>query len=290
MHFNSEFWTKPARLKLIDDATRGRVTLVESAVFGMLQGVFEWLPISSTGELYIIMTEIFGYAPRAAADLSFFLHIGTVCSAILYFRGDVKKILVGLCSYKPGYGDGTSKLLSFLIISTLLSGALGYLIFSYVSEAAFSGEFLLGVVGIALIATGIILKMSQQTGTRDHGSLTLRDTVLLGAVQAFSAIPGLSRSGLTISAFLMRGYTATESLRLSFLMGIPAILAAQAGILVIYGLPKAGPADLAVGLMLSFAFGYASIRFLMGLAARVRFWWFAIIMGAVALLSFAGLF
>lgn len=265
------------------------MTVAESAVFGMLQGVFEWLPISSTGELFIIMTELFGYAPRAASDLSFFLHIGTVCSATLYFRGDIKKILVGLRDYKPGYNDKTSKLLSFLIISTLVSGALGYVIFRYVAEVALSGEFLLGVVGIALIVTGILLKISKQTGTKSHDSLTLWDTVLLGIVQAFSAIPGLSRSGLTISTFLMRGYTATESLRLSFLMGIPAILAAQVGILAIYGLPQVGPVDLAVGLALSFAFGYISIRLLMGIAARVRFWWFAIIMGSIALFSFVGL-
>ncbi len=266
------------------------MSVVESAVFGILQGIFEWLPISSTGELVIIMTEFFGYSPRDAAELSFFLHVGTVGSAALYLRGDIRRIFAGLPGYRPNYRNANNRITSFLIISTMLSGALGYVVFSYAEKYAFSGEVLLGLVGIALIITGIILKISRQSGTKTIESLTLKDTIILGAVQAMSAVPGLSRSGLTVSALLLRGYTAHESLRLSFLMGIPAILAAQAGIILIYGLPKAEPADLAVGLALSFAAGYGSIRLLVGIASRVRFWWFAIIIGSLALLSFVGLF
>lgn len=262
----------------------------ESAILGMLQGILEWLPISSTGELVIIMTQFLGYDPQDAADLSFFLHLGTVGSAALYLRRDIVRILGGVRHYRPGYGRPADGVITFLAVSTILSGAMGFLIFRYAADAAISGEFLLGMVGVALIATGIVLYASKkQIGTRTADSLTLRDTVLLGAVQAFSAIPGLSRSGVTISALLMRGYSAQESLRLSFLMGIPAILAAQVGLLLVYGPPDAAPVDLLVGLAFSFAFGYASIRILVGIASRVSFWWFAIIVGSVALLSFAGM-
>ena len=267
------------------------MALAESAIFGMLQGVFEWLPISSTGELVIIMTGIFGYAPQDAADLSFFLHMGTAGSAALYLRRDIARILRGLPRYRPGYSKPENSIITFLIVSTLISGALGFAVFGLAADAdAISGELLLGLVGVALIATGIMLYISKQTGAKTAESLTLRDTVILGVAQAFSAIPGLSRSGVTVCALLMRGYAATDALRLSFLMGIPAILAAQAGLLLMYGMPDASTQDLVVGLAFSFAFGYASIRVLMGVATRVSFWWFAIIMGCIALLSFVGLF
>ena len=275
------------------------MTLAESAVFGMLQGVLEWLPISSTGELVIIMTGLFGYAPRDAADLSFFLHLGTAGSAVLYLRRDIARILRSARGYRPGYGNPADGMITFLVISTLLSGALGFSVFALAADAgAASGEFLLGLVGIALIATGIILYATKRrqgpaayvAGLKSAASLTFRDTILLGVVQAFSALPGLSRSGVTVSALLLRGYSAPEALRLSFLMGIPAVLTAQAGLLLVYGLPDAEPAELVVGLALSFAFGYLSMRVLVGIAGRVSFWWFAIIMGCVALLSFAGLF
>ena len=311
------------------------MSVIESAIFGILQGVFEWLPISSTGELMIIMIEFFGYAVDEAISLSLFLHIGTSCSAVLYFRKDVVGILYGLRHYHPGYGahpfsskDNTGTkhvaniirkdaLITFLVISTIISGALGYIIFRYTSEAisgeillgvvgypgvyfeiplmfTISGEILLGVVGVALIATGIIQRLSSSsskpTGTRTSESIGIQDTILLGIVQAFSAIPGLSRSGLTVSAFLMRGYTASESLRLSFLMGIPAILAAQAGIIAIRGLPQMDHTEMLVALTFSFVFGYLFIRILIGLASRIPFWIFTICIGSLALLSFVGLF
>lgn len=280
----------PVRLELIVLFLIRPMDYAESAIFGMLQGVLEWLPVSSTGELVIVMTGLFGYAPQDAASLSFFLHIGTVGSAALYLRRDIADILRGLRHYRPGYcTTPRNSIITFLLVSTLTSGALGFVIFDYASQSAFSGEFLLGLVGVALIATGIILYISKQKDTKSADSLTLYDTVLLGVVQAFSVIPGLSRSGITVSALLMRGYSATQALRLSFLMGIPAILAAQLGLVLVYGIPDVEYGNLLVGLGFSFAFGYASIRILVSVASRVSFWWFAIIMGCVALASFAGL-
>lgn len=262
---------------------------IESVILGILQGVFEWLPVSSTGELVIIMTELFGYMYQDATDLSFFLHLGTAGSAALYLRRDVLHVFKNMRHYNFRYDKPENSLITFLLVSTLLSGALGFVIFSYASDAAISGEFLLGLVGVALIATGIILYFSKQSGTKTADSITFQDTILLGIVQAFSAIPGLSRSGITVSAFLMRGYSATEALRLSFLMGIPAILVAQAGLLLVYGLPDIPSDHLFVGLISAFAAGYVLIHILVRVASRVSFWWFAIIMGLIALLSFVGL-
>lgn len=261
----------------------------ESLLFGALQGALEWLPISSTGELVLVMVGLFGYAAETALSLSFFLHVGTALSAILYFRRDVRRILAGLARYRPNFA-GENRLASFLIVSTLISGALGFLVFSVAASYSLSAEVLMGTVGAALVATGLIQRLARRTGSRTEADLDLRDSVLLGVVQAFSAVPGLSRSGVTVSALLFRGYGAQDALRLSFLMGIPAVLGAQAGLLATRGIPAVPAADLAAGLAVSFAAGYLTIGVLLRLARRVEFWLFAVIIGSVALLSFAGLF
>ena len=264
------------------------MSLGESVLLGMLQGVLEWLPVSSTGGLVIVMVEFLGYAAERATSLSFFLHLGTALSAVLYFRRDVRDILAGLGRYRPGFAGGNG-LVSFLILTSLISGALGFAVYAVSAEYAVSGELLLGMVGVALIATGLVQRFVRQTGLRSSADLNLRDSVLLGVVQAFSAIPGLSRSGVTISALLLRGYRAQDALRLSFLMGIPAVLGAQAGLVAVGGIPDVPAADLAAGLAASFAAGYLSIGVLLRIAGRVRFWLFAVIMGSVALLSLVNL-
>lgn len=257
-------------------------------MFGVLQGIFEWLPISSTGELVIIMTQFFDYAAERALGLSFLLHIGTSFSAIVYFRKDVRNILIQLPKYKPRFNEG-NKLVSFLIISTIISGVLGVIVYKLTEELVFSGEILLAVVGIALIITGIVQKFSKQDGKKSATDITLNDSILLGVVQAFSAIPGLSRSGITVSAFLFRGYTGKDSLRLSFLMGIPAVLGAQVGLIAINGIPEI-TVEFVVALFSAFIVGYFSISLLLKLAAKISFWLFTIIIGSLALLSFIGLF
>lgn len=265
------------------------MALLESILFGIMQGLFEWLPISSTGQLVLVMVEFFGYAIDQARHLSIFLNFGTTLSAILYFRKDVKSILINLVRYKPNYSEN-NRLTSFLITSTMISGGLGYLLYDLTYEFSFSGEILLGTIGVALIITGIVQKFSKQRGIKTEKNLNLMDSILLGVIQAFSAIPGLSRSGITVSDLLFRGYQAKDSLRLSFLMSIPAILGAQVGIFAINGIPNMEFSDLGIALVTSFVVGYLSINLLLKVASKVKFWLFTIIIGSVALFSFFGLF
>jgi len=252
-------------------------------MFGALQGIFEWLPISSTGELVLVMVSFFEYGVEDAASLSFFLHIGTAFSAILYFRRDVKNILVGLKTYQPNFAD-KNNIPSFLIVSTLLSGALGFLVFSALSLESISGEMLMGLVGMALIGTGLIQRFAKRSGTRTQKDLHLFDSIFLGIVQAFSAIPGLSRSGVTVSALLLRGYKASDALRLSFLMGIPAVLGAQLGIILTIGVPDISAIEMAAGIATSFLVGYLFIGFLLQIARKVPFWLFAVMMGSLTII------
>lgn len=265
------------------------MSLLESMLFGILQGIFEWLPISSQGEMMLVMVNFFGYTVELATKFSFFLHIGTTFSAILYFRRDVKRILSNLIRYRPNFQED-NKIISFLLVATLISGTLGFFIFKITYDVSVSGEILLGVIGVALIITGLLQKFSKQREVKSEKELNLKDSIILGIVQAFSAIPGLSRSGITVSALLFRGYQGKDALRLSFLMAIPAILGAQLGLAASNGLPDLDVSELGLALLVSFVVGYLSIGALIRIAARVKFWIFTIIIGAIALSAFVGLF
>ena len=251
----------------------------------MLQGFFEWLPVSSTGELMLVMISFFDYSIEHASDVSFFLHIGTVISAIIYLRKDVKSVLSGLKNYKIGF-DSNSNVLNFLIISTIISGGLGFIIYIVIKEFSFSGEVFFGFVGIALIITGILQKIMKTRGVKVQSDVQTKDSILLGIIQAFSVIPGISRSGLTMSAFLLRGYSGESSIRLSFLMGIPAIIIAEIGLIGINGLPDLSLEQMGIGLATSFVFGLISISIMLRIAKMSKIWLVPIIVGSISLISF----
>jgi len=256
--------------------------MLEPIVFGILQGIFEWLPISSQGNLVLVMVGLAGIAATEAFKLSIFLHIGTLFSALVYLRKDVAQVLRGLVEYKPCYSSETDSLVSFLLLSTIITAIVGLPLFLYISAAEFAGEVLLALVGLALIITGIIQKLSPAKGAGK--SLNLKDTILLGFLQGLSIIPGISRSGITTSALLLRKYEAKQALRLSFLMSLPAVFMAEVALVAFGSLPEVTAAEAAVGIGTAFIVGLASIHALLKLAGRVSFWKFCIAIGVIAML------
>ena len=267
------------------------MTLIEGIVLGIFQGGLEWLPVSSQGALVILMVGIFDFTVETATRLSIFLHSGTVLAAVIYFRSELKKMIVGIRSYTPGFSTANNGLITFLILSTLITGLLGYLIFTFISTTSLAGEVFLAIVGIALIFTGLLQRFARRVESKlkTDKDLRLRDTILIGSAQALSVIPGISRSGITTSYLLLRGYSSTDSLRLSFLMSIPTVIIAELGMYMVYGLEAIPFEEAVMGVLFSFIFGLASIHTLLKMASRIRFWIFAIIIGFLAMLPLLGL-
>jgi undecaprenyl-diphosphatase len=260
--------------------------MIEAAVFGILQGILEWLPVSSQGNLVLVMIGLFGMLPSLALKYAIFLHSGTLMAALIYFRKDVAGILRGLGTYRPGFSEG-NRLVTFLIASTVLTVLVGLPIFLFLASSPFAGELFIALVGIALIATGILQKYSGSGKLKSENSLGWKDSLLLGIVQGLSIIPGISRSGITVSSFLIRGYRPDEALRLSFIMSIPVILVAQVGLSLLDGMPQLGIDKAFAGLLCSLVFGLLFIHVLMKTAGRVKFWLFCIVIGIVALVPMA---
>ncbi|WP_135853687.1 undecaprenyl-diphosphate phosphatase [Halorussus salinus] len=266
-----------------------------AVVAGALQGVFEWLPISSEGNITVFLTAL-GSSPEAAVQFSLFLHVGTALSATVYYRDELADVLGALPDWRPGSafpdadrGDanGETATLSFLGVATLASGVVGiaaYLTLETVVSALTGGAFV-ALVGVLLVLTGVLQRVADGFEFGGRHSPDLVDAVLVGALQGLAILPGVSRSGTTASALLFRGHDGSSSFRLSFLLSIPAALGAGVLVLLDTGVPSVTPTEALLALGTAAVVGYLTIDALMRVVERVPFWGVCVGLGALAMLG-----
>ena len=200
------------------------VTWFEAIILGIVQGLTEFLPISSTAHV-LIVSQIFGWQDPGAA-FSAVTQIGTEIAVLVYFRNDIARII---SNWFRSLRDASlrtnldARMGWYIIIGTIPISLLG-LIFSDQIETAARNLWL---VAIMLIVFGVVLGVADALGSRKHDltELNRRDGLLFGIGQAFALIPGVSRSGATISTGLALGYTRESAARYAFLLAIPAVLA-----------------------------------------------------------------
>ena len=260
---------------------------IEQIFLGIAQGVAEWLPVSSEGIIVLIKTMIFQSQSPLEEMISeaLFLHLGSVLAAIIYFRDDIARIFASLKNFS-NRDDPIRPLLIFLVITTLISGIFGLFLLkifiTYIDQWPNSARIITICVGICLIITGILQLLKKTLGTRITKNLNIMDGILLGFVQGCAALPGLSRSGLTISALLFRKYGATQAIRLSFLMSIPIVLGGN----IILNLGGGNfQAEHIVGLGFSFIFSLLTINILLKIARKINFGSFVLAVGILVILS-----
>lgn len=241
---------------------------------GILQGIFEWLPISSEGNIAIVLTAV-GVAPTAAVSFALFLHAGTALSATVYYRAELHQAVQSLADLNPQSPFAAqTAVLSFLVVATVASGITGLSAYLFLEAiiSAFTGGVFIVLVGCLLVVTGLFQRSADGLDVEAR-TPTLVDAVIIGVLQGLAILPGISRSGTTTSALLLRGFDGESAFRLSFLLSIPAALG---GGLLGY-LDYAGSIELTVsaaGLALATAaiVGYLTIDVLMRLVRRIAFW------------------
>lgn len=262
-------------------------TLV-ALVAGLLQGIFEWLPISSEGNIAIALTAL-GATPTAAVSFALFLHAGTALSAITYYRSELIRMLLSASELdiERPFSPSTS-ILSFFCIATLTSGVVGIVAYTIleVLVSAVTGGFFVAFIGVMLVVTGVLQRYANTTSLQSARSPSLIDAILIGALQGLAILPGVSRSGTTASVLLLRGFDGETSLRLSFLLSIPAALGGGLlGLLESGGLPAIGVAPAIVALGTAAVVGYVTIDVLMRLVQRIAFWVVCVVLGSLAVLG-----
>ena len=254
------------------------VSLLEAAVVGVLQGILEWLPVSSEGNLTLFLVSVLGLDPSETLGLAVFLHIGTGLAALAYYRKESWGILVGATE-----GDRDMRLR--LLVITGLTGAVGLPIYFYLHVSTSVGEALLALTGLALVATGLMQKRVNVTGKRDASNLSWPETMALGVLQGLAIIPGLSRSGVTTSTMLLRGLRSDEAFNVSFIMSIPASFAAGLGLILIDGFHVTAGAVGAVAV--SAVVGCMTIGAVIRFAQKTSFWKICVGLGSLTLLAWA---
>ncbi|MFC7153855.1 undecaprenyl-diphosphate phosphatase [Halomarina halobia] len=261
-------------------------SLALALIVGLLQGIFEWLPISSEGQITLYLTVVEGLPVGAATRFSLFLHAGTALSATAYYRREVAEVVRSLPAWRPANAFERTPEVTFLAVATLASGAVGVAVYATVGEAvsALTGGAFVALVGVLLVATGLLQRAAAGAfGTRE--TLTLADALLVGAMQGLAILPGVSRSGGTTGALLLRGHDGPASFRLSFLLSIPAALGAGALVVLDEGVPALDPATALIALSASAVVGYLTIDALMRIVERVAFWGVCVGLGTLAVIG-----
>jgi undecaprenyl-diphosphatase len=264
----------------------------DAIVLGIVEGLTEFLPVSSTGHL-TIAEKVLGLRVDDPAVTGFtaVIQMGAIAAVIVFFARDIWNIartwVLGLA--KPEYrGQRDFRMGWYVIVGTIPVGIAGLLFRHAIKNDLRS----LWVVAGALLAWSAVMWAAERSATQDRSEkrLTLSDAVVVGLVQCISLVPGVSRSGATISAGLFRGLDRVAATRLSFFLSIPALLAAG-----IFELKDAlggdiGLGETVVGTAVAFVVAYASVAWLLRFVAHHPITWFVpyrLALGALLLVLLA---
>ena len=240
------------------------VTLIEVFILAVVQGLTEWLPVSSSGHLVITQKALGLNLPLI---YSVMLHVGTLIVVLTVFRRDIIEIIKAVV--KRDFETDEGKLALFIVVGSVPTAIVGF-IFHDFFESLFSN---LPAVGLALLITGVILFLSEKrTGNRKMGAL---DSLLIGAAQAIAIIPGISRSGATISTGLLRKIDKKIAFKYSFLLSAPAIVGATLMESKQLALGDIDPVPLLLGTIVSMIVGYASLKLLQKIVMNEKIHLFA---------------
>ncbi len=248
--------------------------VLQALVIGIVQGLTEFLPISSSAHL-IAVPEFLGWKDPFLNSASFdvMLHAGTLAALLVYFWSDLIRLLLAWIDSirERAIGGDPDRRLAWLVLVTVIPGALLGVGFESFFDTFFRQHIIL--VGIFLALGAGILWLAEQLALlqRGLGQVNVRDAVLIGIAQAFSLFPGFSRSGMTIAAGLYTGLTREAAARFSFLMGTPIIAGAaiwKARELLQAGLPSADVLALGAGMLGAAVAGLAAIAFLLAYLRR----------------------
>ena len=244
---------------------------IQAIILGFVQGVTEWLPISSTGHLRIT-EQLLGLTLPLLFDVT--LHVGTLAIILLFFRKDVKAILAALVN--GDFKSENGKLIPLILVGTVPTALIG-LFFTFTSTIETYFSSFLPIAG-AFITCGVMLYFSK-TGQESKENITYMVALAIGTAQGIALIPGISRSGLTIATALILGVRREKAFKFSFLLSVPAVIGAlgltlyeQHEMLTLVGV---GWTEILVGIAVSLMVSYFALKLLWKALAGKKFYLFA---------------
>ena len=274
---------------------------VQALVLGVVQGLAEFIPVSSSGHL-VLVPALAGWERHGLAfDVA--LHVGTLAALVVYYRRDLWGIVRALFGRPTVAESAVHRRLAVLLLTASVPVAVAGLVLGEVVEAVFASP--VAAAWLLFVTAGVLVGGERLHRRRTDGSRTVtatsaatddaggagrigwRQALLVGVAQMFALLPGLSRSGLTISAGIAAGLPRPLATRFAFLLGLPAIAgAALVQIPQLGGGVQVSPVELTVGVVAAAGSGYLAIALLVRLVSRVgidRFAWYLVPVAALAL-------
>jgi undecaprenyl-diphosphatase len=268
-------------------------TVLQALIMGIVQGLTEFLPVSSSGHL-IVVPFFAGWDDAFINSLAFsvMLHLGTLVALLVYFRADwLRLVPAGLAALRDrSFHDDEDRRLAWLLIATTIPAALIGLLLGDLIEGSFRS---VGLVAVTLVIGGLILLVADRFGAKSRGieDVTFPIAIGIGAAQALALIPGISRSGISISAARMVGMDRESAARFAFLMATPItagaglfearkLLAGESGL-------QFDTLPLVVGMVASLLSGLIAIHFMLSFLRRQSldvFVWYRFVLAAIVLI------
>lgn len=289
------------------------MSLLQAIIMAIIQGLTEFLPVSSSGHLALFKI-LFDVETDTGILYDVLLHVGTLAAICLVYYKDIFRLFVEGCGivrdasvnvviffrnkiqkenekYRNVVGNGYRKFVMLVIMSTIPTGVIGF----FGREVVEMASEILIVPGICLIITGVLLMIADHVkeGNKLPKSVTYTEAFGVGIAQGIATLPGLSRSGTTITACLLSGYQRSFAVKYSFIMSIPAILGALVLELKDLGGVTVPPTEIIyyiVGMVIAAVVGFVSIKLMLAIVRKKKFTFFAIYCYCIGVLSIAGYF
>lgn len=258
---------------------------IEAIILGIVQGITEFLPVSSSGHLQIAKALLdVEIEENLAFDIT--LHAATVLSTIVVLWSEIRKLFVGL--FTKEFNDEKSYILK-IIISMIPIGIIGFAFKDYIDEML-SSPYILVIVGCMLLLTAALLAFAYYARPRQKEQISYRDAFIIGMAQAVAAMPGLSRSGSTIATGILLGNRKESVAQFSFLMVLAPILGEMLLDLLKgeAAFSSIGIVPLIAGFLSAFIVGCLACKFMIGIVKRGKLIWFAAycaLAGAIAIIA-----
>ena len=256
--------------------------VLEAIILGIVQGLTEFLPVSSSGHLQLAK-ELLGVEIENNLTFDVMLHAATVLSTIVVLRGEVWWLIKGL--FSRGMNDEKSYFLK-LVVSMIPVGVVGFLLRDKI-DAMLASQYIMVVVGAMLLLTSALLSFAYYARPRERATISMRDAFIIGLGQAVATMPGLSRSGTTIATGLLLGNDKSAVATFSFLMVLAPILGQTLLDVVDGGFVVTGISveALVAGFVAAFVVGCLACRFMIGVVKRGKLIWFALYCAIVGLVA-----
>jgi undecaprenyl-diphosphatase len=258
------------------------MSIIEAIILGIVQGLTEFLPVSSSGHLQLAKA-LLGVEIEENLLFDCTLHAATVLSTIVILWPEIKRLIMGL--FSRTFNDEQAYIIK-LIISMIPVAIVGFSLKDYLN-AMLSSPYILTIVGAMLLLTAVLLTFAYYARPRNKTTISYRDATIIGVAQAVAAMPGLSRSGSTIATGIILGNEKSLVAQFSFLMVLAPILGEML-LNIVKGevvFSSIGLVPLMAGFVASFVVGCLACKFMLGIVRRGKLVWFAVYCAIVGVIS-----